>query len=238
MAGTWEDEADDWEVAADDLLAKPVADIAVPKEGLWDDEDEDAEEEVYVKTGPAAPVVNPDKKKLPKKKLTKKEQKQAEEHAKRLELLALMEGDDEDERARRTELEKQSDYEHAADLFGAEDVPEAEQVVVEEVTVLNYKPRELAEFKKLAKMMAELHQKYHESRHYPVFVRELCKASTEKLISEDVKEVVRVLNTVATEKIKAEKSKKTKKKGPKTTKTSGYSDDMVFDKYDEFDAFM
>merc|ERR1711879_685246 len=114
---------------------------------------------------------NPDKKKV-QKKLTAKELKAREAHLKKLELLAQMEDDEQDEKARLAELQMQSDFEHAEDLFGPAEVPKEEMVKPVEVTVLNFKPADTAaDFKKLAQMMTDLHLEHHKSRHYPTFVK-------------------------------------------------------------------
>jgi len=117
------------------------------------------------------------------------------------------------------EIQKQlADYDNAMELFkGVDTNKKKDHLAEEQIEILTkLEPRTQEDFAKFSAALIARVKKLEESLHYPPTIKELCKTlcNSEKLDSSDVSEIVKSLNVIVNDKLKAEKAPK---KGMKKT---------------------
>jgi len=197
---SWEDE---------DFDTKKDRDAEAPEssKASWEDENWEATWEQKPGDGQATqkpvtqpkpkPPVKPEKKE-PEKPLTTEEKSQLKKDAEKQAKLA--------------------DYDNAVELFkGVDENKQSKHISEDQLAILTkLEPANAADFIKLATAIGSRTKKYEENLHYPHFVKELCKSLclSDKMNSSDVSEIVKALNVLVNDKLKAEKAPK---KGMKKT---------------------
>jgi len=115
---------------------------------------------------------------------------------------------------------KLADYDNAVELFKGVDTSnnkKKNQLAEDQIEILvKLEPGTKEEFAKFSAAIVARVRKHEESLHYAPTIKELCKAlcSSDKLDSSDISEIVKSLNVIVNDKLKAEKAPK---KGMKKT---------------------
>jgi len=106
-----------------------------------------------------------------------------------------------------------ADFQNTKELFAGVDAPVKKPVAEDSNSILTtLEPKDEKDFLKLAAAIATRTKKYSEHEKFPLFVKELNKLLSENLDSSDVNDIVKSLNIISNEKLRAEKGNKKGKK--------------------------
>ncbi|KAF2166493.1 hypothetical protein M409DRAFT_66538 [Zasmidium cellare ATCC 36951] len=142
--------------------------------------------------------------------------------------------DEADKRARLRASEKESDLQHAEDLFGGVGGVPASRSAPKAITVQEgddpndaidlsklkiFNPTNAKDFNKLREVLVPLLNQNGKKAHYELFMKEFTKQIVKDLNSQQVKNVASVLTTISNEKMREEKAAEKGGKKSKAAKT-------------------
>jgi len=132
---------------------------------------------------------------------------------------------------------KLADFDNAVELFKGVDDSNKKTLAEEQIEILTkFEPFNASDFGKLAAAIGTRTKKFEESLHYPQLVKDICKSLclSDKMNSSDCSEIVKALNIIVNDKIKAEKApKKGMKKTAAKKKVASTTAAKSFDLEDE-----